>query len=108
MDDLVPRASLGWQPAPASVFSRVPMRPDDPFDDDEGDSAGDDPNEESLIDDEASYVCQACGEDVVIPIDVLAGSEQEYVEDCPVCCRPHVLTVRIDPDGRLAVDVRAE
>src|SRR5207244_6324761 len=28
-----------------------------------------------------------------------AGSEQEYVEDCPVCCCPHVIYVEVDEDG---------
>ncbi len=28
---------------------------------------------------EASYVCQNCGEEIVIPLDVTAGTEQEYV-----------------------------
>ena len=48
---------------------------------------------------EASYVCDACGEDIVIPIDVSAGHSQEYVEDCPVCCRPNIVRVEIDEDG---------
>ena len=26
----------------------------------------------------------------------LAGSKQQYVEDCQVCCQPNVLTVRWD------------
>jgi DNA replicative helicase MCM subunit Mcm2 (Cdc46/Mcm family) len=49
--------------------------------------------------DEASYICDACGEEIVIPIDAAAGSEQEYVEDCPVCCRPNVVHVEIDEEG---------
>jgi hypothetical protein len=49
--------------------------------------------------DEVAYTCQACGEEIVVPVDLAAGSEQEYVEDCPVCCRPHVLHVSIDDDG---------
>jgi hypothetical protein len=48
---------------------------------------------------EASYICDACGEEIVVPIDVSAGSSQEYVEDCPVCCRPNVVHVEIDEDG---------
>ncbi len=48
---------------------------------------------------EASYLCDACGEEIVTPIDLSAGSRQEYVEDCPVCCRPHVIHVEIDADG---------
>ncbi|MCR9117091.1 MAG: CPXCG motif-containing cysteine-rich protein, partial [bacterium] len=33
---------------------------------------------------EASYTCEACGEEIVIPVDLSAGHRQEYVEDCPV------------------------
>ena len=47
------------------------------------------------------YVCGFCGEEIVVTIDVSAGAEQEYVEDCPVCCRPHVLHVRIDREGHV-------
>ncbi|MCH7725716.1 MAG: CPXCG motif-containing cysteine-rich protein [Planctomycetes bacterium] len=48
---------------------------------------------------EASYICNACGEEIVIPLDLSAGSNQDYVEDCPVCCRPNVIHVAIDEDG---------
>ncbi len=48
---------------------------------------------------EASYFCGACGEEIVIPIDVSQGNRQEYVEDCPVCCRTNVIAVEIDEDG---------
>ena len=48
---------------------------------------------------ESSYTCGACGEEIVIPIDASGGVEQEYVEDCPVCCRPHVIRVEFDQDG---------
>jgi hypothetical protein len=46
--------------------------------------------------DEASYVCDSCGEDIVVPIDWSAGNRQSYVEDCPVCCNPNVIHVEID------------
>ncbi|KAA5545331.1 CPXCG motif-containing cysteine-rich protein [Roseiconus nitratireducens] len=54
------------------------------------------PDPPGLYDSEASYVCDACGEQIVIPIDPLGGSVQEYVEDCPVCCHPNVIHVRWD------------
>ena len=57
---------------------------------------------------EASYPCQSCGEEIVVPIDLEEGRAQEYVEDCPVCCRPHVLMVQIDRDGQVMLDARAE
>ena len=46
--------------------------------------------------DEASYICNACGEEIVIPLDISQGASQEYVEDCPVCCRANVIHAKID------------
>jgi hypothetical protein len=37
--------------------------------------------------DETSYHSDARREEFVVPIGLLAGSGQEYVEDGPVCCR---------------------
>lgn len=48
---------------------------------------------------EAVYVCDSCGEEIVVPVDISAGAHQDYVEDCPVCCHPMRLHVDIDPDG---------
>jgi transcription elongation factor Elf1 len=53
---------------------------------------------------EATYVCDSCGEEIVVPIDVSAGARQHYVEDCPVCCHPMTLRVSIEPDGTARVD----
>ncbi|WP_206291483.1 CPXCG motif-containing cysteine-rich protein [Humisphaera borealis] len=47
--------------------------------------------------DEGSYVCPSCGEQIVIPLDRSEGSDQRYVEDCPVCCNPNVISVEYDP-----------
>lgn len=43
--------------------------------------------------DEGAYICPSCGEQIVIPLDRSAGADQEYVEDCPVCCNPNVIHV---------------
>jgi Cysteine-rich CPXCG len=59
--------------------------------------------ERETVQDEASYVCEACGEEIIVPIDLSAGESQEYVEDCPVCCRPNLVRVEIDEDGRARV-----
>jgi len=53
--------------------------------------------------DEASYLCDACGEEIVVPLDLSAGESQEYVEDCPVCCRPNVIHVEIDEGNEVRV-----
>ncbi len=48
---------------------------------------------------EAQYICDSCGEEIVVPVDLSAGSSQQYVEDCPVCCNPNVIHVEIDEEG---------
>lgn len=53
--------------------------------------------------DEAVYICDACGEEIPIPVDPSAGDSQCFIEDCPVCCRPNQIRVELDETG----DVRA-
>ena len=58
---------------------------------------------------EGAYVCPTCGEQIVVPLDPTAGSEQEYVEDCPVCCNPNVIHVELfGPDEPPRVWAAAE
>jgi len=52
---------------------------------------------------EVSYTCDACGEQIVIPIDLSAGENQKYVEDCPICCRPNLINVEIQDDGEIRI-----
>jgi hypothetical protein len=49
--------------------------------------------------DEGGYVCPTCGEQIVIPLDRSAGLEQQYVEDCPICCNPNVVHVELLGDS---------
>lgn len=58
--------------------------------------------------DELSYICDSCGEEIVVPVDATAGRSQTYVEDCPVCCCPSVLTVEVDAEGRVSLSARPE
>ena len=58
--------------------------------------------------DEATYICNSCGEEIVVPVDLSAGERQEYVEDCPVCCRPNVIHVEIDEGGDVRVWAEGE
>jgi len=51
--------------------------------------------------------CPYCGERVELMIDA-STDMQHYVEDCPVCCRPHVIHVHIDRDGELWLTGDAE
>ena len=59
--------------------------------------------------DEGAYVCPTCGERIVIPLDPSGGAEQEYVEDCPVCCNPNTIHVEhFDEDDPPRVWAEAE
>jgi hypothetical protein len=55
-----------------------------------------------------SYRCPSCFESIDTWIDPENGVRQEYVEDCPVCCRPNLVRARIGPDGALQVEAQAE
>ncbi|HZN33881.1 MAG TPA: CPXCG motif-containing cysteine-rich protein [Pirellulaceae bacterium] len=60
------------------------------------------------MDSEGVYVCDWCGEEIVVPLDLSAGERQEYVEDCPVCCRPNIVVVEVGEDGQMNVWARRE
>ena len=49
--------------------------------------------------DSVSLQCPYCGENVELNIDGGGGIQQEYVEDCPVCCRPWQVQAWIDDDS---------
>ena len=56
---------------------------------------------------EQSVSCPYCGESIVILIDD-SLPEQNYIEDCQVCCRPIVFDVTIDAGGEILLSVRSE
>jgi hypothetical protein len=51
--------------------------------------------------------CPSCGEAVALDVDTSAGDEQEYVEDCAVCCRPMDVFVRCRPGELLSISISA-
>jgi hypothetical protein len=44
------------------------------------------------------YICPHCGEGVDTSPDPGGGEEQEYIEDCPVCCRANRILATYSPD----------
>ncbi len=51
--------------------------------------------------------CPYCGESLEIAIDASVG-QQDYIEDCQVCCKPIQFRIRISAEGTLSIDVRSE
>ncbi|MEO6102338.1 MAG: CPXCG motif-containing cysteine-rich protein [Pseudoxanthomonas sp.] len=51
--------------------------------------------------------CPYCGETIDLAIDD-SVDQQQYVEDCHVCCRPINIAVAVEEDGTIAVQAWAE
>ena len=51
--------------------------------------------------------CPYCGEQISVIVDD-SVTEQQYTEDCQVCCRPMLIDVAVGHDGSLRVDARNE
>ena len=51
--------------------------------------------------------CPYCGESIDILLDP-SIPQQNYIEDCQVCCRPIVFDVVVDPHGNAVLDIKVE
>ena len=58
-------------------------------------------------DTEATVRCPHCGESVEITLDPGSGEDQQYVEDCEVCCQPWQVHLSYDLEGHADVSVTA-
>jgi hypothetical protein len=56
---------------------------------------------------EQTIRCPYCDEAIVILVDD-SLPEQNYIEDCQVCCRPIVMDVSVDATGDVMVMARSE
>lgn len=56
---------------------------------------------------EQQIQCPYCGEMLTVLIDC-SVNQQQYIEDCQVCCQPINFDISISSDGSLAVEVKTE
>ncbi|MFC6671240.1 CPXCG motif-containing cysteine-rich protein [Marinobacterium aestuariivivens] len=56
---------------------------------------------------EVDLYCPYCGEHISVLVDC-SEAEQQYVEDCQVCCSPMLLSVNVDGSGLPMVDAARE
>ena len=59
------------------------------------------PSESAHID------CPYCGQPLEITVDS-SMRQQDYIEDCQVCCKPIQFRIRVSADGHSSIDVRRE
>jgi hypothetical protein len=55
----------------------------------------------------ARLQCPCCWETIEVLVDC-SVPEQEYVEDCSVCCRPIVISVFVNGEATVEISGRAE
>jgi hypothetical protein len=55
-----------------------------------------------------TYACAFCGEENDTFVDPSAGGRQTYTEDCAVCCRPNLITLTLDAEGDVRLEVSQE
>ena len=58
---------------------------------------------ESTLERAVEAQCPYCGEPVQLIVDPGGGADQDYVEDCEVCCRPWAVRLAFDAEGRASV-----
>ena len=81
----------------------------DAFDEDPSDQELDEafPLGDGTADSAALVTCPYCASPVEIALDPGSGDDQEYVEDCEVCCQPWRVSVTYDSAGEAHVSVSA-
>ena len=100
------RAVVALARAGAPVASFPLMDPDDLDDLDDFDALEEEfPLGDGTADTGAIVACPWCGEQNEIAVDPGGGEDQEYTEDCQVCCRPWRVHVRYGVRGDVTVEV---
>jgi hypothetical protein len=51
--------------------------------------------------------CPYCGESIELVVDT-SITQQEYIEDCQVCCRPMIISADIETNGEVCLAIRSE
>ena len=57
-------------------------------------------------DDTLTWICQYCGVDNAVWVDLTIEDKQDFVEDCRICCRPNRIIVTVDYDENILIEAR--
>jgi hypothetical protein len=57
---------------------------------------------------DTTFICAYCGEENDLFVDLSAGSPQQYVEDCQVCCRPNLISISLNEGDDIVVHADRE
>ncbi len=59
-----------------------------------------------LAEDDVVWVCQYCGTHNTVWVDLTVEGEQDFIEECRICCRPNRVILKIDEDEMAAAETR--
>ena len=59
-----------------------------------------------MIEQDYSFECPYCGEELSVRLDRSAGKRQEFVQDCEVCCKP--VQIKVQFAGEEVAEFSAE
>jgi len=45
-------------------------------------------------DDVLNWICQYCGEENQVWVDLTVVENQDFIEDCEICCRPNRILIK--------------
>ncbi len=60
------------------------------------------------FEEEVSFQCPYCLEEISILVDFCGGQSQSFTVDCEVCCRPIVVRLKIGPEGIVRFEAERE
>jgi transcription elongation factor Elf1 len=52
---------------------------------------------------EQFFICPHCGENISVLLD-LSVANQEYIEDCEVCCHPIAIRYEVSDDEKIVFE----
>ena len=58
-----------------------------------------------MIEQDYSFECPYCGEDLNARVEAGAGRKQDFVQDCEVCCKP--IQIHVEFKGNEIVEFSA-
>ena len=52
-----------------------------------------------MFETQARFKCAVCGAENLVDVDLSGGMEQDYTEDCEVCCAPNKIHIHFDKES---------
>lgn len=56
--------------------------------------------------DTLEWICQYCGVDNSVWVDLTIEGKQDFVEECRICCRPNRIIITADYDENVFIESR--